>query len=58
MQLCCIRAQTTLSHFADGGLTDNGKTATFTALKIYREGSEFGQVRNKQTNKQTNTRMQ
>lgn len=30
---------------ADGGLTDNGKTATFTALKIYREGSEFGQVR-------------
>uniref|UniRef100_A0A915JJ91 Uncharacterized protein n=1 Tax=Romanomermis culicivorax TaxID=13658 RepID=A0A915JJ91_ROMCU len=31
--------------FANGGLTENGKTATFTALKIYREGSEFGQVR-------------
>jgi hypothetical protein len=31
--------------FTDGGLTDNGKTVTFTALKIYREGSEFGQVR-------------
>ncbi|KAL1243283.1 Deoxyguanosinetriphosphate triphosphohydrolase-like protein [Trichinella spiralis] len=30
-------------HF--GGLTENGKTATFTALKIYREGSDFGQVR-------------
>ncbi|XP_003377952.1 conserved hypothetical protein [Trichinella spiralis] len=28
-----------------GGLTENGKTATFTALKIYREGSDFGQVR-------------
>jgi len=27
-----------------GGLTENGKTATFTALKIYRQGSEFGQV--------------
>jgi len=32
-----------VNHY--GGLTDNGKTATFTALKIYREGSEFGQVR-------------
>uniref|UniRef100_A0A5S6QR88 Lipocalin/cytosolic fatty-acid binding domain-containing protein n=1 Tax=Trichuris muris TaxID=70415 RepID=A0A5S6QR88_TRIMR len=30
-------------HF--GGLTENGKTATYTALKIYREGSDFGQVR-------------
>lgn len=29
----------------DGGLTKNDKTATFTALKIYREGSEFGPVR-------------
>ncbi|VDM14101.1 unnamed protein product [Wuchereria bancrofti] len=28
-----------------GGLTKNDKTATFTALKIYREGSEFGPVR-------------
>jgi len=28
-----------------GGLTKNEKTATFTALKIYREGSEFGPVR-------------
>ncbi|VDK42336.1 unnamed protein product [Anisakis simplex] len=28
-----------------GGLTKNAKTATFTALKIYREGSEFGPVR-------------
>ncbi|CAD5222738.1 unnamed protein product [Bursaphelenchus xylophilus] len=28
-----------------GGLTKNDKTATFTALKIYREGSEFGSVR-------------
>ncbi|KAF8354438.1 lpr-3 [Pristionchus pacificus] len=28
-----------------GGLTKNDKTATFTALKIYREGSEFGNVR-------------
>uniref|UniRef100_A0A7E4VPZ2 Lipocln_cytosolic_FA-bd_dom domain-containing protein n=1 Tax=Panagrellus redivivus TaxID=6233 RepID=A0A7E4VPZ2_PANRE len=28
-----------------GGLTNNDKTATFTALKIYREGSEFGTVR-------------
>ena len=28
-----------------GGLTKNDKTATFTALKIYREGSEYGQVR-------------
>jgi len=28
-----------------GGLTENGKTATYTALKIYREASEFGQVR-------------
>uniref|UniRef100_A0A914VRB0 Uncharacterized protein n=1 Tax=Plectus sambesii TaxID=2011161 RepID=A0A914VRB0_9BILA len=28
-----------------GGLTNNDKTATFTALKIYREGSEFGPVR-------------
>lgn len=34
------------NHFdADGGLTKNDKTATFTALKIYREGSEFGPVR-------------
>lgn len=33
------------SFYSDGGLTENGKTATFTALKIYREGSEFGQVR-------------
>lgn len=31
--------------FSDGGLTKNDKTATFTALKIYREGSEFGPVR-------------
>ncbi|VDP03105.1 unnamed protein product [Soboliphyme baturini] len=30
-------------HF--GGLTQNDKTATFTALKIYREGTDFGQVR-------------
>jgi hypothetical protein len=30
---------------SDGGLTNNDKTATFTALKIYREGSEFGAVR-------------
>ncbi|EJD75025.1 hypothetical protein LOAG_17750 [Loa loa] len=28
-----------------GGLTKNDRTATFTALKIYREGSEFGPVR-------------
>ncbi|CAI4220833.1 unnamed protein product [Auanema sp. JU1783] len=28
-----------------GGLTKNDKTATFTALKIYREGSEFGPVK-------------
>ena len=28
-----------------GGLTKNDKTATFTALKIFREGSEFGPVR-------------
>ncbi|TMS37223.1 hypothetical protein L596_004200 [Steinernema carpocapsae] len=28
-----------------GGLTKNDKTATFTALKIYREGSEFGNVK-------------
>ncbi|KAI6233764.1 Calycin-like domain and Calycin domain-containing protein [Aphelenchoides fujianensis] len=28
-----------------GGLTKNDKTATFTALKIYRDGSEFGTVR-------------
>lgn len=28
----------------DGGLTKNDKTATFTALKIYRKGSEFGPV--------------
>jgi len=27
-----------------GGLTENGDTATYTALKIYRQGSEFGQV--------------
>jgi hypothetical protein len=31
--------------FADGGLTRNERTATFTALKIYREGSEFGPVK-------------
>uniref|UniRef100_A0A183BVY9 Lipocalin domain-containing protein n=1 Tax=Globodera pallida TaxID=36090 RepID=A0A183BVY9_GLOPA len=28
-----------------GGLTKNEKTATFTALKIYRDGSEFGAVK-------------
>ncbi|KAF7632086.1 hypothetical protein Mgra_00008533 [Meloidogyne graminicola] len=28
-----------------GGLTRNERTATFTALKIYREGSEFGPVK-------------
>ncbi|EFO89655.1 CRE-LPR-3 protein [Caenorhabditis remanei] len=28
-----------------GGLTRNDKTATFTALKVYREGSEFGPVK-------------
>ncbi|CAI5456095.1 unnamed protein product [Caenorhabditis angaria] len=28
-----------------GGLTRNDKTATFTSLKIYREGSEFGPVK-------------
>ncbi len=32
-------------EFLDGGLTKNDKTATFTALKIYRDGSEFGTVR-------------
>ena len=31
--------------FLDGGLTRNERTATFTALKIYREGSEFGTVK-------------
>ena len=32
-------------QYLDGGLTKNDRTATFTALKIYREGSEFGPVR-------------
>lgn len=33
------------SKISDGGLTRNDKTATFTALKVYREGSEFGPVK-------------
>lgn len=42
----CKRLIHFFKHFAlDGGLTKNEKTATFTALKIYREGSEFGPVK-------------